>query len=132
MNLAPEDIPPQRTTGPDCARIAASKQFKDLLAVKRMFIVPAFIFFLLNFIGLAVLVGYAPKLASIRVIGTVNVAYLFALAVFVLGWTIAGLYLIASAKFDRLTKDILAQCALPQIGPAQNDLPQIDAPRGGH
>jgi uncharacterized membrane protein (DUF485 family) len=117
MNSPPENTPPQTTTQPDCARIAASKQFKDLLAVKRMFIVPAFTFFLLNFIGLAVVVGYAPKLASTRVIGTVNVAYLFGLAEFVLGWTIAGMYLIASAKFDRLTKDILAQ---------------IDAPRGGH
>ncbi len=125
MNSTPENTPLQTTT--ECTRIAASKQFKDLLAVKRMFIVPAFIFFLLNFIGFAVLVGYAPKLASTRVIGTVNVAYLFALAQFVLGWTIAGLYLIASAKFDRLTKDILAQNDL-----AQNDLPKIDTPRGGH
>ena len=122
MSSPQESTPPQSSTQLDCASIAASKPFKDLLAVKRMFIVPAFIFFLLNFIGLAMLVGYAPKVASIRVIGTVNVAYLFALAQFVLGWAIAGLYLIASAKFDRLTKDILAP----------DDLGQTHAPRGGH
>jgi uncharacterized membrane protein (DUF485 family) len=101
-------------------QIAGSKQFKDLLAVKRMFIVPALAFFLLNFVGFVVLVGYTPKVASIRVIGTVNVAYLFALLQFVLGWTIAGLYSIASEKFDRLTKDVLSQ----------TDLAKIDAPRG--
>jgi uncharacterized membrane protein (DUF485 family) len=106
-------------------RIAGSQQFKDLLAVKRMFIVPALSFFLLDFVGFVVLVGYAPKVASIRVMGAVNVAYLFALFQFALGWAIAGLYLIASAKFDRLTKDILAQSEL-----VQTELKQIDAPGG--
>jgi uncharacterized membrane protein (DUF485 family) len=42
------------------------------------------------------------------VIGTINVAYLFALSEFVVGWVIAALYLLASARFDALTKDILA------------------------
>jgi uncharacterized membrane protein (DUF485 family) len=106
-------------------RIAGSKQFKDLLAVKRMFIIPALSFFLLTFVGFVVLVAYAPKLASMRLIGTVNVAYLFALLQFVLGWTIAGLYLMASEKFDRLTKDIL-----DQTKPVQTELGKIDAPRG--
>jgi len=101
-------------------RIAGSKQFKDLLAVKRMFIIPALSFFLLTFVGFVVLVAYAPKLASMRLIGTVNVAYLFALLQFVLGWTIAGLYLMASEKFDRLTKEILSQ----------TNSAKIDAPRG--
>jgi|SRR5882672_864992 len=127
MNSPQANTPPQSSAHLECARIAASKPFKDLFAIKRMFIVPAFIFFLLNFIGLAVLVGSAPKLASARVIGTVNVAYLFAIAQFVLGWTIAGLYLIASAKFDRLTKDIIAQVDLRQIDPTQ-----INAPSGGN
>ena len=106
-------------------RIAGSQQFKDLLAVKKMFIVPALSFFLLTFVGFVVLVAYAPKLASMRLIGTVNVAYLFALLQFVLGWTIAGLYLMASEKFDRLTKDIL-----DQTKPVQTELGKIDAPRG--
>jgi uncharacterized membrane protein (DUF485 family) len=101
-------------------RIAGSKQFKDLLAVKRIFIVPALSFFLLTFVGFMTLVGYDPELASHRVIGTVNVAYLFALFQFVLGWTIAGLYLMASEKFDRLTKEILSQ----------TNSAKIDAPRG--
>jgi uncharacterized membrane protein (DUF485 family) len=53
------------------------------------------------------------------------VAYLFALLQFLLGWTIAGLYLMASEKFDRLTKDIL-----DQTNPFQTELGKIDAPRG--
>ena len=83
-------------------------QFKDLLQIKKLFIVPAFVFFFMYYFALAVLVGYAPKLASARVIGSVTVAYLFALSQFVVGWIIAGLYLLASTRFDALTKDILA------------------------
>jgi uncharacterized membrane protein (DUF485 family) len=116
MSSAGENILRPTPTKTDWDRIANSEQFKDLLAVKKMFIVPAFVFFFVYYFGLSVLVGYAPKLASTRVIGTVNVAYLFALSQFVMGWIIAGLYLIASSKFDRLTKDILARVDVPQGG----------------
>ncbi len=89
--------------------IATSKGFKDLVALKKTFIVPAFIIFLVHYFALTVLVGYSPKLASTRVIGTVTVAYLFALSQFVVGWTIAALYLIAAGKFDALSNDIVTR-----------------------
>jgi uncharacterized membrane protein (DUF485 family) len=97
-------------------RIAASRQFQDLLAIKRLFIVPAFAFFLLYYFLLPVLVGYAPKLMGTRVFSTVTVGYLFALSQFLVGWLIAGLYLRASSKFDRLTRDILGEAQLRQGG----------------
>ena len=87
--------------------IATSKEFKDLVALKKTFVVPAFVIFLVHYFALAVLVAYAPKLASTRVIGTVTIAYLFAISQFVLGWVIAALYLIAAARFDALSDDIL-------------------------
>jgi uncharacterized membrane protein (DUF485 family) len=108
MKKTEEGTARQEPNRADWDRIAAGEQFQDLLAIKKIFIVPAFVFFLVYFVGLSVLVGYAPKLASTRVIGTINVAYLFALSEFVVGWVIAALYLLASARFDALTKDILA------------------------
>jgi uncharacterized membrane protein (DUF485 family) len=93
----------------DWHAIAASQGFRDLTAIKKTFIVPAFLIFFIHYLALAVLVGYAPKLASTRVIGTVNIAYLFALSQFVVGWVIAALYLVAASRFDALTADILAQ-----------------------
>lgn len=96
-------------------RIANSKKFADLLAVKKMFIVPAFIFFLFYYVLLSVLVGYAPKLMATRVVGTVNLAYLFALSQFVVGGGIAWLYLRAAAKFDSLARDILEDVREPSI-----------------
>lgn len=95
--------------GTEWDRIAASQQFHDLLALKKVFIVPAFIFFCVYYFLLPVLVGFVPKLMSRRVIGTVNLAYLFALSQFVVGWTIAWLYLKAASEFDALTEDILAR-----------------------
>jgi uncharacterized membrane protein (DUF485 family) len=88
-------------------RIAASKEFKDLMATKKIFIVPAFIFFLVYYFALPVLVGYAPQFMQTKVIGNVNLAYLFALSQFFVAWIIAGLYVKAASNFDKLAKDIL-------------------------
>ena len=87
-------------------RIAKSKEFEDLMATKKTFIVPAFIFFLVYYFALPVLVGYAPQFMATKVIG-VNLAYLFALSQFFVAWIIAGLYVRAANNFDRLAKDIL-------------------------
>lgn len=87
--------------------IADSKPFKDLMATKKTFIVPAFIFFVLYYFTLPVLVGYAPQFMSTKVIGEVNLAYLFALSQFFMAWIIAGLYVRAANNFDNLAKDIL-------------------------
>ena len=88
-------------------RIAASREFKDLMATKKTFIVPAFIFFVVYYLALPVLVGYAPQFMSTKVIGSVNLAYLFALSQFFVAWIIAGLYVKAANNFDRLSQDIL-------------------------
>jgi uncharacterized membrane protein (DUF485 family) len=89
--------------------IAESKEFQDLMATKKLFIVPAFIFFVVYYFALPVLVGYAPQFMSTKVIGEVNLAYLFALSQFFVAWIIAGLYVRAANNFDRLAKDILVK-----------------------
>ena len=88
-------------------RIAASREFKDLMATKKTFIVPAFIFFVVYYFALHVLVGYAPQFMATKVIGSVNLAYLFALSQFFVAWIIAALYVKAANNFDRLSHDIL-------------------------
>jgi len=88
-------------------RIAASQKFQDLMATKKIFIVPAFVFFVAYYFALPVLVGYAPGFMSIKVAGVVNIAYLFALSQFFVAWIIAGLYVRAAGDFDRLSKDII-------------------------
>jgi uncharacterized membrane protein (DUF485 family) len=87
-------------------RIAGSTEFQDLMATKKMFIIPAFVFFVVYYFALPVLVGYAPHFMSTRLLG-VNLAYLFALSQFFVAWLIAGLYVRAAGDFDKLAKDII-------------------------
>lgn len=87
--------------------IAASNDFRELLRAKRRFIVPAMIFFIVYYFALPVLVGYAPRLMARRVVGPVNVAYLFALSQFAMAWIIAALYVRAASRFDRKVAELL-------------------------
>jgi uncharacterized membrane protein (DUF485 family) len=104
-----EVAPPKRYEAAQSTwnEIAESKPFKDLMATKRSFIVPAFVFFVVYYFALPLLVGYAPQFMSTKVIGPVNLAYLFALSQFFVAWIIAALYVRAAGNFDRLADDIL-------------------------
>ena len=88
-------------------RIAHTDAFKDLMAAKARFIIPATLFFMVYYFALPVLVGYAPDLMRREVIGPVNIAYLFALSQFFMAWIIAGLYMRAANRFDEMAKKML-------------------------
>jgi uncharacterized membrane protein (DUF485 family) len=100
----------------DWNRVAASSGFKALVKAKRKFIIPATIFFIIYFFALPVLVGYAPELMNRKVIGSVNVAYLFALSQFFMAWIVALLYVRAASRHDRMAREIVGE---------------LDEPRGG-
>jgi uncharacterized membrane protein (DUF485 family) len=106
-----EVVQPKQYQAPQSTwdKIAESKEFQDLMATKKLFIVPAFIFFVVYYFALPVLVGYAPQFMSTKVFGEINLAYLFALSQFFVAWIIAALYVKAANTFDRLAKDILDQ-----------------------
>lgn len=97
-------------------KIAESREFQDLMATKRIFIIPAFVFFVVYYFALPVLVGYAPQFMSTRVLGVVNLAYLFALSQFFMAWLIAGLYVKAASAFDRLSRDIVERAEIVKEG----------------
>jgi uncharacterized membrane protein (DUF485 family) len=103
----PEPIRRFETSKTEWDRIAATQEFQDLMATKKVFIIPAFIFFIVYYFALPILVGYAPTFMATKVIGNVNLAYLFALSQFFMAWTIAFLYVKAAGDFDRLAKDII-------------------------
>jgi uncharacterized membrane protein (DUF485 family) len=89
--------------------IAASARFKELLRAKRRFVIPAMIFFIVYYFALPALVGYARPLMERRVLGPVNVAYLFALSQFFMAWIIAALYVRAANRFDRQAREIIQE-----------------------
>jgi len=88
--------------------VANNEEFKDLMAAKARFIVPATVFFIVYYFALPILVGYAPSFMKKTVIGPVNIAYLFALSQFFMAWIVAFLYMRASNRFDAMGKSILA------------------------
>ncbi len=103
--MKPTPQPPHETPAWD--RIAESEDFKDLMAAKARFIVPATVFFVAYYFALPLLVGYAPQIMRKQVLGVVNAAYLFALSQFFVAWLLAWLYMRAADRFDHLAKRIL-------------------------
>jgi uncharacterized membrane protein (DUF485 family) len=121
---APTDIAPLGRTSPkpsheltaeeekdvaDWDSIAANPDFEDLLASKLRFIVSATLFFVIYYFTLPVLVGWFPNFMGQRVIGEVNLAYLFALSQFFMAWILAFLYVAAAAGWDRQAAKLLAK-----------------------
>jgi len=92
----------------DWEAIAACAAFKELLKAKARFIIPAMCVFIVYYFALPVLVGYARDTMSKRILGPVNLAYLFALSQFFMAWIIAALYVRAANRFDRQARDIVS------------------------
>jgi uncharacterized membrane protein (DUF485 family) len=86
--------------------IASSAEFRHLVRAKGLVVIPATIFFIVYYFALPVLVGYAPHVMERKIVGNINLAYVFALSQFFVAWAIAALYLRAAARFDRMAKKI--------------------------
>jgi uncharacterized membrane protein (DUF485 family) len=93
--------------------VFASADFRALIKAKVRVIVPAIVFFITYYFALPVLVGYAPAFMERKVIGSVNLAYVFALSQFFMAWIIAALYLGWAARFDEMARKIVSKHAKP-------------------
>ena len=87
-------------------RIGGSPGFTRLLAAKRRFIVPSFVFFVIYYFALPISVSQFPAFMRQR-IGGVTLAYWFALSQFLMAWTIAWLYVRRAAHFDNAAKELI-------------------------
>ncbi|MGI8857008.1 MAG: DUF485 domain-containing protein [Thermomicrobiales bacterium] len=114
---APEMTPPVVETTSvvamdtfDWEAAEASPEFKELISAKQRFIIPMTIFFLVFYFALPVIDGYFKGFARKNVFGNFNVAYLFALAQFVMTFVVAYLYIKkADSVFDRLAAVVVAR-----------------------
>jgi uncharacterized membrane protein (DUF485 family) len=97
----------QPSSSPDWAAIERTAEFRALVRAKRAFVIPASVFFVIYYFALPILVGYWPDLMSTRVIGRINVAYLFALSQFVMAWMVMAAYVRRARVFDRMVDDLL-------------------------
>ena len=95
------------TDTPDWAAIERTAEFRTLVRAKRAFIVPATLFFVAYYFALPALVGYWPDLMSTRVVGRINLAYLFALSQFVMAWAVMAAYVRRARRYDRMVERLL-------------------------
>ena len=88
-------------------QLEAKPEFRALLAKKKAFIVPAFVFGMLYYLALPVLVGYFPEMMKTKVWGEVNVAYVFALSQFIMAWVMAFLYVRVATQWDKAAASVI-------------------------
>ena len=94
-------------------------EFRELVRRRFRFVLPATIFFLVYYFLLPLGNGLAPDFMKTRVVGQVNIAYLFALSEFVMAWVLAFLYIRkANGLFDSLAAKVRARAAGGKEGTA--------------
>jgi len=87
--------------------IAKDPEFRKLLHTKARFLVPATLFFVVYYFALPVLVGWFPEVMDREIVGSINLAYLFALSQFIMAWGIAALYVVVASGWDKRVAEIL-------------------------
>ena len=87
----------------DWERAERSPEFRELVAARRRFVVPATIFFLASYLGFILLAGYASDFMGESVYQGLTVGYCLALTQFVMVFVLGLWYLRKSEKvFDPL------------------------------
>ena len=82
-----------------------SPEFRELIARKRRFVVPATIFFLGWYLGFIALAGYAPDFMGESIYEGFTVGYALALSQFVMTWVLGWMYVRkADDEFDPLAE----------------------------
>jgi uncharacterized membrane protein (DUF485 family) len=78
---------------------------KQLIAEKIRYLLPMTVIFMVAYIGLTVLAGFARDLLGTKVIGSVNLGFVLIAANYGLSWLLAMVYgRIAADKFDPLAE----------------------------
>ena len=89
---------------------AAHASVKQLIAEKLKYLVPMTVIFMVGYIGLTILAGFAKDLMGTRVIGSINLGFVLIALNYVLSWVLAIVYgRIAADKFDPLAARAAAE-----------------------
>jgi uncharacterized membrane protein (DUF485 family) len=87
-----------------------SPEFRELIAKRKRFVLPATIFFLAWYFGFILLAGYAEDFMGESVYEGLTVGYVLALTQFLMVWVLAGVYLRkANRDFDPLARTAAAR-----------------------
>jgi uncharacterized membrane protein (DUF485 family) len=88
----------------EAALEAAHGLVRQLIAEKLKYLLPMTIVFMVSYIGLTVLAGFAREFVGTAVVGSVNLGFLLIALNYLLSWILAIAYgFIAADKFDPLS-----------------------------
>jgi uncharacterized membrane protein (DUF485 family) len=94
----------------DWRAVEQSPEFRELIARKRRFVVPATIFFMTWYLGFIALAGYAEAFMRSSIYQGFTVGYGLALTQFVMVWVLGAMYVRkASREFDPLAQRAVAR-----------------------
>jgi uncharacterized membrane protein (DUF485 family) len=98
----------------DWEAVERSDEFRELIAARRRFVLPATIFFLSWYIGFILLAGYAPDFMGRSVYEGLTVGYCLALTQFVMVFALGLMYLRrAQRTYDPLAEVVVRHALDP-------------------
>jgi uncharacterized membrane protein (DUF485 family) len=92
-------------------RVAASPEYRELVAARRRFVVPATVFFLSWYLGFILLAGYAGGFMGHELVNGLTVGYVLALSQFVMVWSLGWAYL----RYSQRVLDPLREAATAAV-----------------
>ncbi len=119
----------------DWNAIEQSPEFRELVAARRRFVLPATIFFLAWYIAFILLAGYAPDFMAESVYEGLTVGYCLALTQFVMVFTLGYMYLrraervydpLAATVVQKATGGALAGSAPPARPDGSGTMPRTE------
>jgi len=106
----------------DWEAVERSPEFRELIARRRRFVLPATIFFLAWYLGFILLAGYAEDFMGSSIYEGFTVGYLLALSQFVMVWVLAAWYLRkADHEFDPLEREVVELAERGQLTDVVDD-----------
>lgn len=89
---------------------AAHASIRSLIAVKLKYLVPMTIIFMVGYIGLTILAGFAKNVAGIKIVGAFNLGFLLIALNYLLSWVLAIVYTrVANNVFDPMSRKAVAE-----------------------
>jgi uncharacterized membrane protein (DUF485 family) len=105
----------EATMGADLPAMAGARSITTLIAAKIRFFTPMIIIYMISYIGLTALAGFAKGFMALKVIGALNVGFFLIACTYVLSLAIALAYVrIANATLDPMVQKVV--CALRARG----------------
>jgi len=112
----------------DWEAVEESPEFKELIAARKRFVLPATIFFLAWYVGFILLAGYAPDVMGSSVFDGLTVGYCLALTQFAMVFALGLMYLRRAERvYDPLARKVVARALGPEADRART---AVAAPAG--